>query len=58
MPEKKTVEKQPVVNQIWGDEDFKVQLSIYSKRPLKAEEFAGIGEIVSKIDELITKMEQ
>ena len=37
---------------------LKVQLSIYSKRPLKAEEFAGIGEIVSKMTELITKMEQ
>lgn len=51
-------EKHPVVNQIWGDKDFKIQLSIYSDRPLKAEEFAGIGEITSKIEELVIKLRQ
>jgi hypothetical protein len=51
-------EKHPVVNQVWGNDDFKIQLSIYLERPLKAEEFAGIGEIALKIEELVVKLRQ
>lgn len=50
--------KQPVVNQIWGNDEFRIQLSIYSNRPLKAEEFVGIGDVTSKIEELIGKQRQ
>ncbi len=58
LSEMRKTEGSPIVNETRGNENFKVQLTIYSNRPLKPEVFTGIGEIVSKIDELITKMEQ
>jgi|GEM_PF-4984850 len=56
--DKEMAEKLPVVNQIWGDDEFRIQLSIYSNHPLKALDFVGIGEITGKIEELISKLRQ